>query len=315
MAETASATPERQLADIEPATLSSALLSANLPTLIGVLAHVTGDEKWLSDPYRPRRPRGLDDNDDGGFSPEIQDDIRRATADMVAAIHAGTLVPEDPSPSRVAEILSVMLCERIPEEYGPILCEELGIRSRSVAVTTPPARADLSVGVIGAGMSGIAAAVALQESGVPFDVFEKNSNVGGVWHENTYPGCGVDTPSSLYSYAFALEDEWSRYFAKRDEVATYFEGVAGQHGIAEHILFGLEVVSATYDAATSGWKLVARDANGQTHERSYSALISAVGQVNRPQSQPSKALTVSRVSSCTPLPGTVRWTYRASRSP
>ena len=101
------------------------------------------------------------------------------------------------------------------------------------------------MGVIGAGMSGIAAAIALQQSGIAFDVFEKNPNVGGVWHENTYPGCGVDTPSSLYSYAFAPDSEWSRYFAKRDEVATYFSRVARQNGITEHVRYGFEVVSAT----------------------------------------------------------------------
>ena len=147
-----STTTEREVPETDSVTLNSALLSANLPTLIGVLAHVTRDEKWLSDPFRPHRARGLDDNDNGGFTAEIQDEIRRATADMVAAVNAGTLVPDDPSPSRVAEILSVVLCERVPEEYGPILCEELGIRSRAVALTSPPAREeDLSVGVIGAG--------------------------------------------------------------------------------------------------------------------------------------------------------------------
>ena len=282
MVEAVSTAPEIEAPESDPADLSSALLSANLPSLIGVLAHMTGDNKWLTDPYRPRRARGLDDNDDGGFPPDIQEEIRRATASVVAAVRAGVYVSPNPSPSRIAEILGVVLAEEVPEEYGPILCEELAIRTRTVKVTSPPVQVDFSVGVIGAGMSGIAAAVALHKSGIAFEVIEKNPSVGGVWHENTYPGCGVDTPSSLYSYSFAPNHEWSRYFAKRDEVAEYFTGVAAQHGVAEHIHYGREVVSATYDCETSKWKVVVRDAHGWTFERTYSALISAVGQVNRP---------------------------------
>ena len=196
MVEAVSTAPENEAPESDPADLSSALLSANLPSLIGVLAHMTGDNKWLTDPYRPRRARGLDDNDDGGFPPDIQEEIRRATAGVVAAVRAGVYVSPNPSPSRIAEILGVVLAEEVPEEYGPILCEELAIRTRTVKVTSPPVQVDFSVGVIGAGMSGIAAAVALHKSGIAFEVIEKNPSVGGVWHENTYPGCGVDTPAA-----------------------------------------------------------------------------------------------------------------------
>jgi 4-hydroxyacetophenone monooxygenase len=148
-------------------------------------------------------------------------------------------------------------------------------------LTTPPPTSDLSIGIIGAGMSGIAAAIALKNAGIPFDVIEKNPAVGGTWYENTYPGCGVDTPSSLYSYSFAPNHDWSRYFAKRDEVDAYFSGVVDQQDVTKHIEFGLEVVSATYDTDDSHWTVVVRDAAGRSHERRYTALISAVGQVNR----------------------------------
>ena len=47
--------------------------------------------------------------------------------------------------------------------------------------------------------------------------------MGGTWLENTYPGAGVDTPTHLYSLSFAQQPDWSRYFAKRDELNDYLQ--------------------------------------------------------------------------------------------
>jgi len=47
-------------------------------------------------------------------------------------------------------------------------------------------------------------AIQLKRGGVrDFVVFDKGSDVGGVWRDNVYPGCGCDVPSHLYSYSFA----------------------------------------------------------------------------------------------------------------
>lgn len=71
---------------------------------------------------------------------------------------------------------------------------------------------------------------------------EKNATVGGTWLENTYPGCGVDTPSHLYSFSFAPNTAWSRYFAKREEVYEYLEGLADDYDIRRNVHFRTEVV-------------------------------------------------------------------------
>ena len=57
--------------------------------------------------------------------------------------------------------------------------------------------------IIGAGMSGILAAIRLKQAGVPFVILEKNHDVGGTWLENTYPGARVDVSNVFYSYSFA----------------------------------------------------------------------------------------------------------------
>jgi phytoene dehydrogenase-like protein len=78
----------------------------------------------------------------------------------------------------------------------------------------PQAPAGFKVLVIGAGMSGIAAGIKLDEAGYDYTIIEKNSEVGGIWLENVYPGVGVDTPSHFYSYSFEQNPEWSHYHPK-----------------------------------------------------------------------------------------------------
>jgi cation diffusion facilitator CzcD-associated flavoprotein CzcO len=51
--------------------------------------------------------------------------------------------------------------------------------------------------IIGAGISGIAAAIKLNKVGYHnFKIIEKASRVGGTWRENTYPGCSLNNPKS-----------------------------------------------------------------------------------------------------------------------
>ena len=80
---------------------------------------------------------------------------------------------------------------------------------------------ELTVGIVGSGMSGICMAVKLKEKGIPFVIYEKNEGVGGTWMENSYPDAGCDIPSHLYSYSFEMGD-WSQYYSKQPEILAYF---------------------------------------------------------------------------------------------
>lgn len=101
--------------------------------------------------------------------------------------------------------------------------------------------------IIGAGMSGILAAIKLEQAGHhDFVIYEKADRLGGTWRENRYPGIACDVPSHLYSYSFALNPEWSQRFAPGSEIQAYFEDVAKRFGVERRIVYGTEITSCVY---------------------------------------------------------------------
>jgi 4-hydroxyacetophenone monooxygenase len=269
--------------DVASRLLQDALQISNIPTLLMVLAQLTGDERWLSDPYRPSRTRGLDDNDSGGFPEAIQREIRSAAFDVLLNSNAEQPI-ESLSPDRVVEMMSVCMGEPIPAEYGPMMMEELGFLSRDPQWPSPPdpaVLANFTVLIIGAGASGLCAAIKLHQLGIRYQVIEMDAAVGGTWFENRYPGSGVDTPSHLYSYSFARND-WPRYYSDGGEIHRYLERCASEFGISDHIRLNTEVVSAEYDEASRMWQVTTRSRDGAIETMRANVVISAVGQLNVP---------------------------------
>lgn len=145
-----------------------------------------------------------------------------------------------------------------------------------------PGRA-FRVAVIGAGMSGILCAHRLRQSGVDFRVFEKGEDVGGTWRENAYPGCRLDTPNFAYSYSFAQNPYWPHEFSGRDAILQYYTTLADRLQVRDSIALQTEVLSAAYDDGRGIWTLQVRNAGGEVMEEEFNAVISAVGQLNRPR--------------------------------
>ncbi|MBC2639248.1 MULTISPECIES: NAD(P)/FAD-dependent oxidoreductase [unclassified Rhodococcus (in: high G+C Gram-positive bacteria)] len=108
--------------------------------------------------------------------------------------------------------------------------------------------------IVGAGISGIGAAIRLKQSGIDnFVILEKGDALGGTWRDNTYPGCACDVPSALYSYSFAPNREWSRLFAGQEEIRRYIERTAAEHGVPEHVKFGTEMQRARWSEQSRRW--------------------------------------------------------------
>ncbi len=266
--------------------LRVALEDGNLPTLLLVLQHLTGDGKWTRPPYRPSRGKPLDDNDSGGLSPELQAEVRASALAAVTAFYEGRLQPVTPAPDEVARMLSCAMVEDVPVEYGELLSEEMGFISRDVDVPADSIPTDFQVVIIGAGLSGVCMALKLASAGINFVVLEKDADLGGTWLENVYPGCGVDTPGHLYAFSFAPNPEITNYFAKRDEVQDYIQRVASDFDVKRHIRFSTEVTVARYEGTSATWQIDVKNANGEAETITANVLVSAVGMVNRPSIPP-----------------------------
>ena len=138
---------------------------------------------------------------------------------------------------------------------------------------------DLSVAIVGSGFSGIGLAIRLREQGIEdFAVLERGDGVGGTWHYNTYPGCGCDIPSNLYSFSFAPNPDWSRTYSKQPEIRAYLERTVEQFGVREKIRLGCEVRGADWDDAAQRW--VIDTSQGEVRAK---VLISGTGPLMEPR--------------------------------
>ncbi len=132
--------------------------------------------------------------------------------------------------------------------------------------------------VIGAGMSGLLAAMKLREAGfADVVVYEKADRLGGTWRENTYPGLSCDVPSHFYSYSFALNPEWSHRYAPGGEILTYLDDVASRRGVAPLVRCGKEVGRCTFERGR--WRLACAD--GTSDEADF--VVAATGVLHRPK--------------------------------
>ena len=88
-----------------------------------------------------------------------------------------------------------------------------------------------------------------QRLGIPYTIFERRDEVGGVWSTNKYPDARVDTASTTYEYNFEKNYPWTEYFARQPEVQGYIEYVAKKHGVWDNLRFNSDLKEARFDDA------------------------------------------------------------------
>ena len=138
----------------------------------------------------------------------------------------------------------------------------------------------VEVAVVGAGLGGIAAGCKLLEAGQDsFVILDKNPAVGGVWHENNYPGCSCDVAIALYQFSFAPSGAWNYLFPRSKEVQAYAEEVVQNFGLGPKLRLGEAVESARWDEAAGHWVL----ATSKGEEVLARSMVAAMGQLNRPR--------------------------------
>ncbi len=260
--------------------------AANPAPLLAAVAQITGDLSLLRTELRPDSSNMLDPT--GGLTPITVAEIQSVAASALAKFRDGGCERAPlPNAAELAIIMEYLAGGEIEADYVPLLTEELALNKdqRAPKWTKGDVAPDAAfkVVIIGAGMSGIVAAHRLQQAGIDFQILEKNGEVGGTWWENQYPGCRVDIPNHFYSYSFAQTSEWPNYFSPQKVLHDYFRSCANEFGLQNKIELNTEVLSADWDEADQLWQLLVRGADGTEQRLSCNALVSAVGQLNRPK--------------------------------
>jgi 4-hydroxyacetophenone monooxygenase len=295
---------------IEPITetddeIRQMLEEAEIPPLLPALAYVTGDLSLLRDDLRPN-PLMLA-LPQGGLDEVQLAAARELALEALARFRDNGSQPvPPPSDEDVLKIMEFAVGGDDMAAYLPLLEEELAILGEDRRA--PDWRAgdsDFRVAIIGAGMSGLLVAHRLQQAGIPFVILEKNTEVGGTWYENSYPGCRVDNPNHNYSYSFAQRHDWPLHFSTQSVLLDYLRRCADEFGLREHIRFNTEVVSASWSENDLTWTVVVRPTDGPEESIVADAVVSAVGQLNRP-SYPNIA---GRESFAGPTFHSARWNH------
>ncbi|WP_405136296.1 flavin-containing monooxygenase [Nocardia sp. NBC_01388] len=133
--------------------------------------------------------------------------------------------------------------------------------------------------IIGAGFGGMGAAIGLKELGIEdLLILDRESDLGGTWHVNHYPGLAVDIASVTYSYSFEPNPFWSRVFAPGAELKKYAEHVADKYDLRRHMRFDATVHGARWDEDARNWVIEV----GDTELITARYLLTATGFLSQP---------------------------------
>lgn len=270
--------------EVDENRLRTALSSADISVLLPVLHQLTGDDRWLSDRYRPSAVRGMLVDATGGLSAPVMAEIREAAVTAVLAWSRGELTPASARP--VGAELNRLMClctqEEVPGGYADMWASDLGFAPRDGYLLPDGVQSgDYKVIVIGAGLGGMLSALMLRETGVDHVVLERSDGPGGTWRDNIYPGAGVDVPSHLYSFSF-FPRNWAVHFAKQPDVFSYIQEFVDHYELEESVTYGAEVSGAIWDEGTQRWTVRYRK-DGEQCEVVANAVIGALGLFSHPK--------------------------------
>jgi len=137
---------------------------------------------------------------------------------------------------------------------------------------------NVGIAIIGSGFGGLGTAIRLKQQGITdFVILERAGEVGGVWRDNSYPGCACDVESHLYSFSFAPNPDWSHSFSRQPEIWDYLRRCATDYGLLPQLRFNHEVREAVWESDAQRWRI-------ETSVGTYTAsvLVAAAGSLSDP---------------------------------
>ena len=267
--------------------LARIIAQAELPVLLVAIAAALGDTSSLStDLQPPLSPVDTQPHPHGGMSADQQERARAVALAGLRELRDNGITTVDLLPDEIiTDLLSFLTAGR--EHWYGSLKHELDLAADKGGApqwhfNDVADGREFPVLIVGAGIAGVAAAHRYKQAGVPFVVVEDAPMLGGTWAKNSYPGVRLDTPTFGYSYSFAQRGDWPHQFAKGGDVLDYVRDVAERAGIVEDIEFSTRLNRLRWDERARRWAATTRDAAGKEQTRSFAAVVSALGQLDRP---------------------------------
>jgi monooxygenase len=134
--------------------------------------------------------------------------------------------------------------------------------------------------IIGAGISGIGAAVHLgqKQPDKRYAILEARDAIGGTWDLFRYPGIRSDSDLHTFCYAFKPWVE-RKAIADGPSILNYVRETAREHDVERHIRFGHKVRSANWSTEDARWTVEAEH-DGETVELTATWLFCGGGYFN-----------------------------------
>ncbi|KAF9889081.1 hypothetical protein FE257_008058 [Aspergillus nanangensis] len=151
----------------------------------------------------------------------------------------------------------------LPDKYGWPRQNADGYR---IQETLAGIKRPMRIVHVGCGAAGICLAKFVPErmDNVSIVCYDKNSDVGGTWLENRYPGCACDIPSPSYQFTWARNPSWSHFYSSSPQIWRYFKDCVERYELGRFMKLNHLVEGAYWDAERGKWKVHVRDRTTDT---------------------------------------------------
>ena len=263
--------------------LKQALSEASINALRVALYHETDDPDLSEMPVIQRGSRG------GALmsyavDKSYHDIIRGKALNYLQSGHSPKQAPDKIRTAQLIETFTGTTPSKSELDFG---YEELGFeafpRLARWKDKSPKNIDDYNVAIIGSGFSGLAAAVQLEQLGIPYQIFERHPDIGGTWFVNDYPEARVDVSTFLYQFKFEKNYPWESYYAGQAELKRYINHIVDKYDIRSKISLSHSLEKASWDDKTSRWNLNFQTADGQSISAQSRFVISATGLFRTPK--------------------------------
>ena len=269
-------------------SIRQALNSASVPALMSAMMLIDGDFSRLNGLIKPGQ--GMLGEVQGFMPIDDQEKIRAEALKVIKNYQGNQFsLPALPNADTLHQLMCFTAGQELPKDSSKMMLEELALENadpRKVCLD-PQLNEPLSehaVVVIGGGMSGILAAIRLQQNNIPYILLEKNADKGGTWYENSYPGARVDIPAQIYCYSFEPSNDWQQFYPLQKELKTYFDHCVEKYQLQSSIYYNTEATALDWVEGQNRWHITIQNHHtGKQSTLIANSIISAVGQLNRPK--------------------------------